>query len=291
MGREVRARLRGVTPSIDLLLTGARKRLSGAESGASTREALLLLSRLLGFSEAQTLARGSSPVPDRIARSFDAMIERRLTGEPVAYLLGEREFYGRDFFVDSRVLVPRPETEHLVEMALAVDLPSEPWVLDLGTGSGCVAITLALEIPSARVVAVDISPGALAVTTSNVLRHEVESRVLPIACDLAHGLRLDRFDLVVSNPPYIAGAVADSLPVDVREHEPHLALFAGPDGTLVLNRLVRQMRSLRRGARVLFEIGRGQAPDVEARVSASELDLVEIQPDYAGIPRIVSLRR
>src|SRR4029079_11845729 len=144
-------------PTIRQLLAEARPRLAATSFGAPPREALLLLGHVLGLSEAQALARGDSDVPARAEARFRELLERRLTGEPAAYLMGEREFYGRPFFVDSRVLIPRPETEHVVEEALAASLPKRPRILDVGTGSGCLAVTLALEIPGSCVVATDLS--------------------------------------------------------------------------------------------------------------------------------------
>src|SRR4030095_1300690 len=147
--------------NVGQLLAEARPRLAATPFGASTREALLLLGHVLNLSEAQVLARQESEVSGEAERRFRDLLARRLTGEPVAYLLGEREFYGRPFYVDSRVLIPRPETEHVVEAALAERLPAAPRLLDVGTGSGCLAVTLALEIPGARVAATDLSAGAL----------------------------------------------------------------------------------------------------------------------------------
>jgi UDP-N-acetylglucosamine 1-carboxyvinyltransferase len=182
---------------------------------------------VLGLSEAQVLARGRQPAGATAQRLFLALLERRLGGEPVAYLLGEREFYGRSFAVDRRVLVPRPETEHLVEAALAARLPRSPRILDLGTGSGCLAVTLALELPAARLVATDLSPGALAVAAANVRRWGVEGRVGLAAADLFAGLDLAAFDLVVSNPPYIDRREAPTLSPEVVDFEPAAGALRG----------------------------------------------------------------
>jgi len=197
--------------TIDQLLAEARPRLAATSFGAPAREASLLLGRVLGLSEAQILAHGEREVPDEAAERFRHLLERRLTGEPTAYLFGEREFYGRSFQVDPRVLIPRPETEHLVEAALTEPLPDRPWILDVGTGSGILAVTLALESPEARVVATDVSPGALAVALANARHLGVRDRVFPVGADLARGLDLGRFDLVVSNPPYIDWSDAPTL--------------------------------------------------------------------------------
>ena len=139
------------------LLRDARRRLAAAPFEISRREAALLLARVLGRGEASILAHAEEAVGDDDTERFRALLERRLTGEPMAYLFGEREFYGRPFTVDSRVLIPRPETEHLIETALALDLPPRPRIADAGTGSGAIAVTLALELPGARLLATDVS--------------------------------------------------------------------------------------------------------------------------------------
>lgn len=296
--------------TIDEVLARARARLAAAPFGPSTREAALLLGHVLGLSEAQVLARGRQPAGETAKRLFLGLLERRLGGEPVAYLLGEREFYGRSFAVDRRVLVPRPETEHLVEAALAARLPPSPRILDLGTGSGCLAVTLALELPAARVVATDLSPGALAVAAANVRRWQVEERVALAAADLFSALDLAAFDLVVSNPPYVDRRDASSLSPEVVEFEPPLALFAAERGEAVLAEIFAGAAALSPGALVLVEIGHGQLPALERRLRAAPtgapalplrapplplrappLQLVDVWNDYSQIPRVMKLVR
>jgi len=277
--------------SVDDLLADARARLAAAPFSPSTREAALLLGRVLGWSEAQVLARGERGVPAAAARTFEGLLRRRLGAEPVAYLLGEREFYGRPFHVDRRVLIPRPESEHLVEAALQVALPAAPRILDVGTGSGCLAVTLALEIVGARVLATDLSPAALAVAAVNVRRHAAGDHVALAACDLWTGLRRDVFDLVVSNPPYVCRDDAAELSPEVVEHEPELALFADDRGEAALAALVSGAAGLAPGARLMLEIGRGQLTAVRRRAAASGLQVERTVQDYAGIPRVVCLRR
>ena len=213
-------------------------------------------------------------------------------GEPVAYLFGEKEFYGRVFRVDDRVLIPRPETEHVVEAALAVSagsLPESPLILDVGTGSGCLAVTLALEIPGARVVGTDLSPGALAVASGNARR--LGARVGFVRADLAAGLDLDRFDMVVSNPPYVDRSEAPDLSPEICNFEPHLALFPPGSGDSTLARLLGQARALSPNVPLILEIGRGQLPAVERHASASGLHLDRAWNDYSGVPRALLLRR
>src|ERR1700674_4057507 len=244
------------------LLRDGRRRL-GVTAFAPPREAALLLGAVLGLSEAQVMARDDQPVPPGAVRRPPGGRWGRGGGgggggEPVAYLLGEREFYGRSFAVDERVLIPRPETEHLVEAALTLALPPAPRILDVGTGSGCLAVTLALELTGARVVAADLSPAALAVAAGNARRHGVAGRVAVAASDLTAAFDLSRFDLVVSNPPYVDPGDAPALSPEVCNFEPHLALFSPDSGDAVLARLIRECARLRPGVPLVVEIGSGQ---------------------------------
>jgi len=280
-----------MSATIGALLAAARPRLAAAPFRPSTREGALLLGAVLGLSEAQVFARPGAAVADADAARFAELLARRLTGEPVSYLLGEREFFGRPFHVDSRVLIPRPETEHVVESALAVHPPPGAWLLDVGTGSGCLAITLALEIPQSRAVATDLSPGALAVARRNARRHRVEDRVHLLAADLADGLDLSRFDLAVSNPPYVDRAAAPSLSPEVCNFEPHLALFSPGAGDSTLARLFGAASGLRSGVPLVVEIGYGQFDAARRHAAQSALDLTGVRRDYAGIPRVLTLKR
>ncbi len=275
------------------LLRQARKGLAAAPFEASPREAGLLLGHVLGLGEAGVLARRDEPVSNAAARRFQRLLRRRLTGEPVAHLFGEREFYGRPFTVDRRVLVPRPETEHLVEAALALDLPPAPRILDIGTGSGCIALTLALEIPGARLIATDISLDALEVFRANRRRHRLESRAAAVCADLTAALDLAPFDLVVSNPPYIDRREEPSLSPEVTAFEPHAALFPPDgDGRSTLTRLLAAAPSLRPGTHLLLEIGYDQGEWLAHQADATDgVELVEIVRDLAGLPRTAVLRR
>ena len=279
------------SPLVEEILTAARNRLSKASFGPPTREAALLLARVMGLTEAQLLAHSRDVVPPAAADEFSSLLERRLTGEPVAYLLEEKEFFGRPFLVDSRVLIPRPETEHLVEFALEQNLPRSPSILDVGTGSGCIGLTLALEISAARVVATDLSPSALAVASANARRLGVTDRVRLVATDLARGLDPTRFDLVVSNPPYIGHDEADELSPEVRRFEPATALFSPVDAHRVLERLLSDLQSVKMGTPLMVEIGFGQRDKVESLASGSPFELATIRPDYAGIPRVAIFHR
>jgi release factor glutamine methyltransferase len=276
-------------PTIGQLLAEARPLLAATSFGASTREARLLLGHVLGLSEGKVLARDEMPVPEESERRFRDLLARRLTGEPVSYLTGEREFWGRSFAVDARVLIPRPETEHIVEVALGVRLPPNPWILDVGTGSGILAVTLALEIPGARAVATDLSPAALALAAKNSRR--LGAAVFLVNMDLTAGLDLSRFDLVVSNPPYVDRSEIPEISPEVLDFEPHLALFPPGAGDALLARLFSQCAGLRAGIPLAVEIGRGQLDAVRRHAGDSGWDVAEVRQDYAGIPRTVLLRR
>ncbi len=277
-----------MTATVHELLRRGRGKLRAAPFAPPPREARLLLGHALGLDEAQVLARDADPVPAPVERRFDELLERRLRGEPVAYLLGEREFWGRSFVVDRRVLIPRPETEHLIEIAIALPLPPAPRILDLGTGSGCIAVTLALELAGSRVTAVDVSPAALAVAAHNARR--LGARVRFAGADLTEALRLEDFDLVVSNPPYIDPDDRPRLSLEVTGFEPALALFA-EGGDAVVERILEAAARLRPGAFVTLEIGDAQVDRVAALAATSPLELLEARRDLAGIPRSLLLRR
>ncbi|MEM7588201.1 MAG: peptide chain release factor N(5)-glutamine methyltransferase [Acidobacteriota bacterium] len=278
--------------TIAALLEAARRGLADAPFEAPRREGALLLAHVLGRSEASILAFPEAAVAAPDAERFHELLGRRLSGEPVAYLFGEREFYGRPFRVDSRVLIPRPETEHIVDAVLRLELTPAARIVDVGTGSGCLAVTLALELPEATVTATDRSPAALAVARDNAQRLGAANRVALFATDLTAGLRLEAVDLVVSNPPYVDPSERDSLSVEVVGFEPHLALFAPGRGHSVVARLLVELTDLRPGTHLILEIGYDQSAWLEAAVA--ELDawrLIEILDDYSGIPRTAVLRR
>lgn len=276
-------------PTIRELLGAARKRLAAAPL-ASGREAHLLLGHLLGLGEASLLARDDGHVNDETVARFESLVARRLAGEPIAYLVGSREFYGRSFAVDARVLVPRPETEHLVEAALALAgaLPPRPRILDLGTGSGCIAVTLALELPGSRLVATDRSPAALAVARRNVTA--LGASVGVVGAEWATALRADRFDLVVSNPPYLDPAGGEVAP-EVARWEPGSALWAGAGGLDAHGSLLDSLAVARADTPLLIEIGLGQREPLAALAAGRGWHLAAVHRDLAGIERVLELRR
>ena len=283
----------GAARIVDLLDLGAGH-LSGAVD-MPRREAARLLGEVLGLEEAQVYARSDEDVPEPAEVSYGQLIRRRADRVPMAYLVGRREFYGRSFEVDPRTLVPRPETEHLVEATLECvgaggGTGAGARVLDLGTGSGCIAITVALERPEASVVATDLSLGALAVAASNCRRHDVEGRVRLVRADLLSALRLQAFDVVVSNPPYIDVGEWHSLMPEVRDHEPPEALFAG-DGLDFYRRMLGAGEWFAAGQRLLIEIGKGQLDGVRELAERGGFEVESVVLDLAAIARVVRLRR
>ncbi|HEY6065352.1 MAG TPA: peptide chain release factor N(5)-glutamine methyltransferase, partial [Thermoanaerobaculia bacterium] len=261
-------------------------------SDATGWDARLLLAHAVGHGKPLALD-PREPVAPAAASSFRELWGRRIAGVPVQHLIGEWDFFGRPFFVDARALVPRPETELLVEVALS-EAPAARRVIDLGTGGGVLAVTWLVERPESRAVAVDASTDALALARSNALRHGVLDRLELLAGDWTSALSDHAtFDLALSNPPYLATGEAGALSPTVRDHDPARALFAGVDGLDDVRRLLRELpRRLTQGAPFLFEIGAGQAAAVAREVSAHDAwRLDRIVPDLAGIPRVAVTRR
>lgn len=268
-----------------------------AEAGIDARDAAfdaeVLARHALGWGRATYLARWREPAPAGFEDRFEPLVARRRRREPVARITGRREFWGLDFEVTPAVLVPRPESELLVETALArLGDRTAAWaVADVGTGSGCLAVALARELPRARVAATDVSPEALAVARRNASRHGAADRVTFLHTDLLDGLP-GPFDLIVSNPPYVPDGVIDTLAPEVRDHEPAAALRGGQDGFDTVRRLVdAAAERLRPGGRLIVEIGAGQSGDAGGIARRAGLQVCDALPDLQGIPRAVVMRR
>ena len=269
------------------ILSDARVRLAERASGA--RDAELLLMRVLGVDRAWLMTHGDAELALEQVRKFEGWIERRARNEPVQYIVGETEFYGLMLHVTPDVLIPRPETEHVVEVVLAkVERDAAVRICDVGTGSGAIAIALAAQLPRAEVTAVDIAPASLAIATENAERHGVAGRIRFAASDLMGDLTGERFDVVVSNPPYVRDD--EVLEAQVREYEPHRALFAGPTGLEVYRRLIPQARErLTAGGWLVMEMGQGQRDAVAGLLG--EWSEVSFKDDLQGIGRVAIAQR
>jgi len=265
----------------------------GSDSPRLDAEVLLAFAR--GCPRIALYTAFDEPVDDACRAAFRDLVRRRAGGEPVAYLVGMKEFFSLPFAVSPAVLVPRPETEGLVVRALDLCRPlAAPRVADVGTGSGAVAVALAKHLPRAGVVATDLSPEALEVARGNVERHGLSQRVTTVLCDLLDDpVAAGPFDLVASNPPYVREDEFDALPRDVRLHEPRSALVAGPTGVEVVERLVEAaVPRLAVGGWLLVEIGPSTAAAAEACLARhGALEPAPTIPDGAGLPRIVQARR
>ncbi len=245
--------------------------------------------------------------PNEMQR-YDEALARRASGVPAQYITGHQEFWGLDLIVSPAVLIPRPETEHVVEAVLhlvasadslqnqdqrqraGAPAPHELRIVDLGTGSGAIALALATELPAAEILATDISPDALEVARANAGRHNLSSRIEFRVADLLAGLPVAAFDFVVSNPPYVGESEEDSVQLEVRKFEPRHAVFAGPTGLEVIERLIPQARkALRPGGWLVFEIS-GTIVD-GVRHLLSDWNEVEIRNDLQGIARVAVAKK
>ena len=260
------------------------------------REAGSLLSFVLGRDRTFLISHAEDLIDQDSVRRFEAGVERRATGEPLQYITGVQDFFGRAFRVTPDVLIPRPETELLVEAAVDVvgGRGSAPFLCDIGTGSGCIAITLLCEIRKARAVAVDKSPAALEIAKLNAQDQSVTDRIAFAVSDCLDALDASAyaFDLVVSNPPYVSANMMAGLQREVRDHEPLVALSPGADGLTVIRRLLQQTPLfLKQSGHLLMEIGFDQGEAVKSLIDEAVWRLVDIRPDLQGIPRIVVLQK
>jgi len=256
-----------------------------AQSGLPPLEARMLLERVLEKPRAWLIAHADEAPGPEAEQAFSALVERRLRGEPIAYILGKREFYGLEFQVTRAVLIPRPETELLVELALArIPENAAARVLDLGTGSGAIAVALAKARPRARLTAVELDYAALSVARANAKQHAVSVRFF--CGDWFGALQAERFDLIVSNPPYVAAGDAHLELGDVR-FEPQRALVGGADGLDCIRAIVASAPAhLNPGAWLLLEHGYDQAEACRALLEAEGYGEVQSWPDLAGIARV-----
>lgn len=289
------------TSIADAILQGSLK-LRKAGVPEARREAGSLVAHVLGQDRSFILTHAEDAIAEGSAEQLRDWLERRAGGEPLQYITGRQEFYGLDFEVTRDVLIPRPETELLIESALKLVSRTNdgPLICDIGTGSGCLAITLLhelREVSGARAIAIDVSRAALEVAKRNATRHRVSDRVEFITSDCFSALdpqdpTRSLFDLIVSNPPYVREIALEGLQREVRDFEPRIALAAGPDGLDVVRRLlVESIPFLRTGGHLLFEIGFDQGEAIEKLIDPKMWKLIEIYVDLQCIPRTVALEK
>ena len=268
-----------------------RRRLASTIGANAGRDADLLLRHVTSYTQALLLTHPDRELSSDQWKAFQEAIDRRTRSEPIQYITGMLEFYGLAFAVTPDVLIPRAETEHLVEAALSIARRTRtaPSILDVGTGSGIVAITLAHHLPDASVDATDISPAALNVARQNASIHHLSSRITFMEADLLPpGGRT--YDIICSNPPYVAST--EVLEPQVSGFEPHTALFAGPDGLDIYRRLIPlAATALHPSGTLLLEIGHGQQPAIASLLYASHLPVIDFIPDLQGIPRVAIASR
>jgi release factor glutamine methyltransferase len=297
-------------------------RLRAADVSSFTLAAEILLLHVLGRDRTWIYAHPEEILSEGVAQRYFELIARRAAGEPTQHLTGKQEFWGLEFEVTPEVLIPRPETEHVIEVALdrlalrevRAGRPNKNdgaglRIADIGTGSGCIAVALAKELPAARFVAVDISAAALAVARRNAERHGVAERIEFVESNLLQGLResdtltqhaaplqgtitasdLPLLDLIVSNPPYVGRREAETLAREVRDHEPELALYGGEEGYELYGELIRQgAEHLKPGRILVLELGHGSLPAVEPLLDSARWTNVGVTKDLAGIPRVIA---
>ena len=280
---------------INALVTDARRRFraAGIPPDEASLDARLLAQHVLGWDTARLLTHGDQTPPSGIPAAYEALVARRAAREPLAYITRTRDFWSLTIEVTPAVLVPRPETELLIESALEhFERDRRLRLADVCTGSGCVAIALGREFVRADIVATDISEDALHVACRNIARHGLSGRLRCVQTDLLAGLP-GRFDAIVANPPYVPAVDAPTLQPEVREFEPPGALFAGDDGLQIIRRLVSDAASsLDTDGLLLFEFGAGQAAAITALIErAVALELVDIKRDLQDTPRVAIARR
>ncbi|MGB7730722.1 MAG: peptide chain release factor N(5)-glutamine methyltransferase [Candidatus Acidiferrum sp.] len=298
--------------SVRSLLKQGTDQLRAADVPSHTLAAELLLLHASSQNRTWLYSHPEALLPDPVVAAYFALLKRRASGVPTQHLTGKQEFWGLEFEVSPQVLIPRPETEHLIEVALdrlavrEIRAGRPPrlngenvTLLDIGTGSGCIAIALAKELSAATVYATDISKLALEIAGRNAAHHALSDRIQFLESDLFAAFRSSlaqtprvSFDLIVSNPPYISLREADSLPIEVRDHEPHAALFGGIEGYEIYGALIpNAAQYLKSGGLLVLELGYNSLPAVEPLLDRSSWIKVAITKDLAGIPRVISAER
>jgi release factor glutamine methyltransferase len=276
-----------------LVAEGAERLASGPHPDRARQDAETLFLHVLGKNKAWLLAHPEKELSASETARYGDLLERRYLGEPIQYLIGETEFCGLPFLVTPDVLIPRPETELLVEKTIHLGpLFRKPRLVDVGTGSGAIAITFAHDWSHAEITAIDLSASALALARRNAERIGFADCIRFLQGDLLAPVAQEQFDIVVSNPPYVPTTDRDALAVEVRDHEPALALFAGPDGLDIYRRLIPQaFACLVPGGFLVLEIGYGQSEAVAEFLATAGFRQIEFIPDLQSIPRVACAQR
>src|SRR5215475_4235067 len=280
-------------------LKEASEHLRAASVTNDLLDAQTLLAEAIGKDRSYLIINFNQKIPEEVLSEFQTMVSRRAAGEPLQYITGHQEFFGLDFEVTPDVLIPRPETELIVEETIRlvqqnrIARPAPPVIIDVGAGSGCIAVALARELGDARVIASDISLPALRVARRNAARHALEDRVGFVASDLLDAFARESFaDFILSNPPYVSDAEIPTLQREVRDWEPHLALTDSNDGLSLYRRLIKDAASrLKPGGYLICEMGYTQSERISAMVDREVWDEARLLDDLQGIPRTIVLRK
>lgn len=287
-----------VLPTISEAITEAAARLEHSEIAEARRTAGVLLCHVLGIERTHLLTRSNESINEANFELFLRLVDRRAAGEPLQYITGHQEFYGLDFNVTPDVLIPRPETEFLVGSVLKLigeSKEASPLIVDIGTGSGCIAVSVAVNAPHVCVTATDASQAALDIATKNAETHSVRDRIEFLAGDLLAplaGRDLEgTIDILASNPPYVNASDVDQLQTEVRDWEPYAALFGGPEGLDFYRRLFEDAdRYLKPDGFMVIEIGYDQFDAIEELSAAHSWEIVDVTRDLQDIPRTITLR-
>jgi release factor glutamine methyltransferase len=285
-------------PTISEAIAEAAARIRNAGQTDERRAARLLLANALGIDQTQLLVRSGDQLDGATYDIYLGMVARRAAGEPLQHITGRQEFYGLDFVVTPDVLIPRPETEFVVEQVLGLAekvFQLTPLIVDIGTGSGCIAVALARGLPAARLVGTDISAAALYIARKNAERNGVDGRIEFLEGDLFQALEgkgiEGSVDIIATNPPYVPANRPDSVERQVRDYEPALALFGGEDGLMFYSRLLERAPTyLKLGGYLVCEIGYSQLDAVRDIIDRTAFELVEVTSDLQGIPRTLTVR-
>jgi release factor glutamine methyltransferase len=276
-----------------VIASGTKDLTTGPHPERARQDAETLLLGVLEKNRAWLLTHMDEELDRSVVIRYMILMKLRNKGEPIQYLAGQCEFYGLPIRVSAGVLIPRPETEHVVDQALLLAARFQsPRIVDVGTGSGCIAIALAQYLPEAKITAIDLSSKALIRASESAALNSVSHRIRFLEGDLLTPVAGEQFELIVSNPPYVPTSDRATLSVEVREYEPALALFAGDDGLDVYRRLIpAAFDALITGGLVVLEIGFGQSPAITELLARAGFEQIEFVPDLQGIPRVACARR